>query len=397
MWVGRQVVLGVTGGIACYKSCYLLRRLTDAGARVDVILTQGAAEFVRPATFEALSGRAVFTSLWQSGQALAHIHLAQDADLVIVAPATANFIARVAHGMADDLLSAVLLARTGPVLLAPALNDAMFAAPPTQANLALLRQRGFAMVGPEIGPLAEGPSERPGRMSEPDTILHHAIRQLRTRPPLAGRRLLITAGPTREAIDPVRIVTNRSSGKMGYRLAQAAWHRGAEVRLISGPSGETPPVGVELQRVETTMELENAVRTALPTADVLVMAAAPADYRPQQTADGKRPREAGGLMLALEPTSDILASTRSLRKPGMLTVGFALETGNATAKGYEKLKRKGLDLIVVNDELEPGAGAEVDTNRVTILFRDGDQRDIPLANKADVAEAILDAMESRLG
>jgi len=220
---------------------------------------------------------------------------------------------------------------------------------------------------------------------------------LRTRPPLAGRRLLITAGPTREAIDPVRIVTNRSSGKMGYRLAQAAWYRGALVRLISGPSGETPPVGVEFQRVETTVELENAVRAALPTADVLVMAAAPADYRPREAADGKRPREAGSLTVALDPTNDILASTRPLRNPGMLTVGFALETGNATAKGWEKLKRKDLDLIVVNDELEPGAGVEVDTNRVTILVRDGDQREIPLTNKAEVAEAILDALETRLG
>ncbi|HSE53043.1 MAG TPA: bifunctional phosphopantothenoylcysteine decarboxylase/phosphopantothenate--cysteine ligase CoaBC, partial [Gemmatimonadales bacterium] len=271
MWSGRHVVLGVSGGIASYKSGVLVRRLTEAGARVDVILTASAAEFVRPVLFEALSGRPVLTSLWEPGRALDHIRLARDPDLVIVAPATANLIARMAQGMADDPLTTVLLARSGPVLLAPAMNDAMYAAPATQRNLGLLRERGVTMVGPDTGALAEGPSERPGRMSEPETILHHAARLLRGGGPLAGKRVVVTAGPTREALDPVRVLTNRSSGKMGFRLAQAAWYRGAEVRLITGPSAEAPPEGVACQRIETTAELERAVATVLPDTDVLIM------------------------------------------------------------------------------------------------------------------------------
>ena len=396
MWSGRHVVLGVSGGIASYKSGVLVRRLTEAGARVDVILTAGAAEFVRPVLFEALSGRPVLTSLWEPGRALDHIRLARDPDLVIVAPATANLIARMAQGMADDALSTVLLARSGPVLLAPAMNDAMYAAPATQRNLALLRERGVTMVGPDTGALAEGPSERPGRMSEPETILHHAARLLRSGGPLAGKRVVVTAGPTREALDPVRVLTNRSSGKMGFRLAQAAWYRGAEVRLISGPSAEAPPEGVVCQRIETTAELERAVAAALPEADVLIMAAAPADYRPEQVNAVKRSRQHGPFTVALEPTADILLATRALRKPGSLVVGFALETGDALRKGREKLERKLLDLIVVNDATEPGAGFEVDTNRVTIVAKDGAQWEVALASKASVAESILDRIEAAL-
>jgi phosphopantothenoylcysteine decarboxylase/phosphopantothenate--cysteine ligase len=396
VWSGRHVVLGVSGGIASYKSGVLVRRLTEAGARVDVILTASAAEFVRPVLFEALSGRPVLTSLWEPGRALDHIRLARDPDLVIVAPATANLIARMAQGMADDALTSVLLARSGPVLLAPAMNDAMYAAPATQRNLALLRERGVIMVGPDTGALAEGPSERPGRMSEPGAILHHAARLLRTGGPLAGKRVVVTAGPTREAIDPVRVLTNRSSGKMGFRLAQAAWYRGAEVRLITGPSAEEPPEGVACQRIETTAELERAVAAALPDADVLIMAAAPADYRPEQVHAEKRSRQQGPFTVALEPTADILLATRALRKPGSLVVGFALETGDALRKGREKLERKLLDLIVVNDATEPGAGFEVDTNRVTIVAKDGAQWEVPLASKASIAESILDRIEAAL-
>ena len=397
MWTDRHVVLGVTGGIACYKSCHLVRRLVEAGARVDVVLTRGAARFVRPLTFEALSGRPVLASLWEPDRALAHVRLGQEADLLIVAPATAHFLARLANGLADDFLTAMLLARSRPALLAPAMNDEMFAAEPTQRNLTRLRERGFATVGPEVGALAERPSDKPGRMSEPETIFAHAARLLGRRPPLAGRRVLVTAGPTREALDPVRVLTNRSSGKMGYRLAEAAWQRGAEVLLISGPSAEPPPVGVTVRRVESTEEMEQAVRSALPEADVLIMAAAPADYRPAAPADHKRPRQAGDLSLALSPTPDILRATVSDRKPGAVIVGFALETGDAVAKAAAKLSRKGLDLIVANDATEAGAGFEVDTNRVAILDRDGGRRDVPLASKRVVAEAILDAVEMRLG
>ncbi len=396
MWAGRHVVLGVSGGIACYKSCILARRLAEAGAAVDAVLTASAAEFVRPVTFEALTGRPVLTSLWERGGALSHVRLGQAADLVIVAPATANLLARVAQGMADDVLGALLLARTAPVLLAPAMNDEMYANPVTQRNLAALRSRGFAVVGPEIGALAEGPSERPGRMSEPETILAHAARALRARGPLSGRRVVVTAGPTRESIDPVRVVTNRSSGKMGYRIAEAAWARGADVELIAGPVALADPIGVTIRRVETTKDLERAVADALPSADVLVMAAAPADFRPASPSANKQPRMEGALAIPMEPTDDILGATEERRKPGSMVVGFALETGDAVVKGRAKLERKHLDLIVVNDALEPGAGFEHDTNRVALLDREGGMQILPLQSKEQVAEAILDAVEARL-
>jgi len=396
VWAGRRVVLGVSGGIASYKSCILARRLIEAGAEVEVVLTKGAGEFVGPVTFEALTGRPVLSSLWERGRALAHIQLSQTADLIIVAPATAHLIARAAQGLADDILTTLLLARTAPLLLAPAMNDEMYARPETQANLKKLRSAGVAVVGPEIGALAEGPSERPGRMSEPETIIAHAARLLRGGN-LAGRKVIVTAGPTRESIDPVRVVTNRSSGKMGYRMAEAAWERGADVVLISGPVALSDPIGVVVRRVETTLEMEQAVRAELPKADVLIMAAAPADFRPSSPTDGKRPRIDGALAIPMEPTGDVLDSTRGVRKPGSLMVGFALETGDALAKGLAKLERKGLDLIVVNDALEPGAGFEKDTNRVALLGRDGTRQILPLQSKREVAEAILDRVEQTLG
>jgi len=396
IWAGRHVVLGVSGGIASYKSCILARDLSEAGAQVDVVLTRGAGEFVGPITFEALTGRPVLSSLWERGRALSHIRLSQTADLIIAAPATAHLIARIAQGLADDILTTLLLARTAPLLLAPAMNDEMYGRPETQANLAKLRKAGISLVGPEIGALAEGPSERPGRMSEPETILAHGARLLR-KGQLAGRRIIVTAGPTRESIDPVRVVTNRSSGKMGYRLAEAAWERGAEVVLISGPVALPAPIGVEVRRVESTLEMEHAVRLELPTADVLIMAAAPADFRPSTPSEGKRPRVDGALAIPMEPTGDVLDATKGSRKPGSMIVGFALETGDALAKGLAKLERKGLDLIVVNDALEPGAGFEHETNRVALLGRDGTRQILPLQSKREVAEAILDRVEQSLG
>ena len=396
MWPGRHVVLGVSGGVASYKSCILARRLTEAGAEVDVVLTKGAGEFVGPVTFEALTGRPVLTSLWERGRALAHIRLGQESDLIVVAPATAHLIGRVAQGLADDILTAMLLARTAPLLLAPAMNDEMYARPETQANLDLLRSRGVALVGPEVGALAEGPSERAGRMSEPETIMAHGARLL-SGGRLSGRRVVVTAGPTRESIDPVRIVTNRSSGKMGYRIAEAAWERGADVVLISGPVALQDPVGVAVRRVESTLEMELAVRAELPRADVLIMAAAPADFRPSSPTEGKRPRVDGALAVPMEPTGDVLDSTRDVRKAGSMIVGFALETGDALAKGLAKLERKGLDMIVVNDALEPGAGFEKDTNRVALLGRDGTRQILPLQSKREVAEAILDRVEQNFG
>lgn len=392
---GRRVVLGVSGGIASYKACSVARQLTQAGAEVDVVLTRSAAEFVRPVTFEALTGRVVLTSLWDPGHALAHIELARDAHLVLIAPATAHLLARAAQGMADDLLTALLLARTGPVLVAPAMNDRMFAHPATQANLKVLKGRGWIVVGPDVGALAEGPSELPGRMVEPETILAHAERMLRTTAgKLAGRRVVVTAGPTREALDPVRVFTNRSSGRMGFALAAAAFARGADVRLIAGPTQIPPPPGVETVRVETTDELGAAVTRSLKGADVLMMAAAPADFRPRARASTKRARTDGTLTLEFDPTSDILETTRK-RRTRCLTVGFAFETGDGLARARDKLSRKGVSLLVVNRADEPDAGAEVETNRVTLLSEKGTTR-LPLMSKPEVAERILDAVEELL-
>jgi phosphopantothenoylcysteine decarboxylase / phosphopantothenate---cysteine ligase len=392
---GRHVVLGVAGGIACYKSCTLARRLTEDGAAVDVVLTASAAEFVRPVTFEGLTGRPVLTSLWERDRALAHISLAKAADLVILAPATAHLLARAAMGLADDLLTALLLARVGPVLVAPAMNDAMYAHAATRANLKTLAARGWHFVGPDTGPLAEGPSDRPGRMSEPEAIQAAAVRLLLQRPPWLGKTVVVTAGPTREHFDPVRVVTNPSTGRMGYALAEAAYARGADVILVSGPSDLPLPYGVTAHRVETTAEMQRAAQALVKRASLLVMAAAPADYRPAQQADAKRPRTSGGLTVELEGTPDILASLD--RPKGCVVVGFALETGgDGVARAREKLREKALDYIILNDALEPGAGFEVATNRVTIIGKSGEPIELPLLPKRDVAEKILDAVERAL-
>jgi phosphopantothenoylcysteine decarboxylase/phosphopantothenate--cysteine ligase len=392
---GRHVVLGVSGGIACYKSCTLARRLTEAGAAVDVVLTAAAAEFVGPVTFEALTGRPVVTSLWERDRALAHVELARAAELVIVAPATAHVLARAAAGLADDVLTALLVARAGPVLAAPAMNDAMYAHPATRANLKTLARRGWHFVGPETGPLAEGPADRPGRMSEPETIFVEAERLLSQTPRWAGKRVVVTAGPTREHLDPVRVITNPSSGRMGYALAAAAYARGAEVVLVTGPTTLPLPVGVTAHRVETTDEMRRAVQALVRRAHVLLMAAAPADYRPAAAAAAKRPRTGGTLTVELLPTLDILESLR--RPKGLVVVGFALETGgDGVAKARQKLQDKALDVVVLNDALEPGAGFDVATNRVTILRADGAPVALPLLPKRDVAEKILDAVEQLL-
>lgn len=391
----RHVVLGVSGGIAAYKSCILARRLTERGVRVDVVLTAGAAEFVRPVTFEGLTGRPVLVSLWERDRALGHITLARQPDLVIVAPATANLLARAAQGLADDLLTTLLVAREGPVLAAPAMNDAMYAHPATAANIRTLAGRGWHFIGPEVGPLAEGPSERPGRMSEPEQILIAAERLLARGGPWEGRRVLVTAGPTREHLDPVRVITNPSSGRMGYALAAAAHARGAEVTLISGPTALPAPGGVALHRVETTSDLQRAARALIRHCDVLFMAAAPADFRPARAVARKRGRSAERLTLTLEATPDILASLKGPRR--CVRVGFALETGGGLARARRKLRDKRLDFIILNDALEPGAGFEVETNRVTVLAADGrEPLALPLLSKREVAERILDVVEQAI-
>jgi phosphopantothenoylcysteine decarboxylase/phosphopantothenate--cysteine ligase len=393
---GRHVVLGVSGGIACYKSCTLARRLTELGAAVDVVMTAAATEFVRPLTFEALTKRPVLTSLWERSRALAHIELARTPDLVILAPATANLLARAAQGLADDCLTAILLATRASVLAVPGMNDEMFAHPATTANVETLRRRGWTILGPAVGPLAEGPSDRPGRMVEPETILAHAERILHgANSALGGRRVVVTAGPTREHLDAVRVITNPSSGRMGYAIAARAFARGAEVTLISGPTALAAPDGVEHERVETTADLQAALERVLPSADVLVMAAAPSDYRPLEPATGKRPRSGGTIDVALEPTPDVLAVTAARRKMGIVAVGFALETGQGLGRAREKLTAKQLDLVVLNRADELGSGFEVDTNRVTLVTADSES-ELPLLTKAEVADAILDAVEARL-
>ena len=396
-FAGRRVLLGVTGGIAAYKAVQLARDLALAGAAVDVVLTAGARRFVRPMTFEALTGRPVHTSLYPGGDPNLHIRLARESDVVAVAPATANFLARAAHGMADDLLTAVLLATPAPVVLAPAMNDRMYAHPATQDNLVRLRGYGYVLAGPATGPLAWGEGEGPGRMLEPGEILAHAGRALEGATPLGGLRVVVSAGPTREPIDPVRYIGNRSSGRMGYEVAAAAWRRGADVVLVTGPSHLTPPVGVEVRRVDTAGEMREAVAAELERADALVMAAAVADFRPADPADEKLKKEAGGVpTIHLEKTADVLASTRELRRPDAVIVGFALETREVVENGRRKLEAKGLDLLVVNDAREPGAGFEVATNRVTFLSKDREDEVLPLLSKAEVADRILDRVESLL-
>ena len=392
---GRRVLLGVTGGIACYKSLFVARQLTQAGAAVDVVLTRAAREFVGAITFEALTGRPVHTELLAAGHALDHINQPRAADVVVVAPATADFLARAVHGHADDLLAASLLAATAPVLLVPAMNDHMWANAAVRANVARARELGLHVLEPDEGPLAVGEGSGPGRMPEPETIVEHVGRLLEGRGPLAGRRLLVTAGPTRERVDPVRFVSNFSSGLMGIEVARAAWRRGAEVTLVCGPVSAALPPGPRVVHVESTQEMADAVRGALPTSDALVMAAAPADFRPAQVAADKIKKSVRPEAIALEPTPDILLTTRDARKPGAVIVGFALETRDAVGYGRGKLEAKGLDLVVVNDATEPGAGFGVPTNRVTLVDRAGEEA-LPLLPKRDVAEAILDRVEALL-
>jgi len=351
-------------------------------------MTRAATEFVGAVTFEALTGRAVHTGLFDAGRALDHIKLAREATAIVVAPATADFLARAATGQADDLLTACLLAARCPVLFVPAMND---------QNVAHVRELGYVVLEPDSGDLAAGEGSGPGRMPEPETIFSHIGRLLEQRGVLAGRRVLVTAGPTREAIDPVRFVSNHSSGKMGVAVARAAWRRGAVVDLIAGPLSVAAPTGVAMHAVESTADMAAAVEHLLPDADVLVMAAAPADFRPAKPASTKIKKSAAPAALALDPTPDILNATRAARRPGAVMVGFALETGHAIENAGDKLAAKVLDLIVVNDATEPGAGFGVDTNRVTLLARDGSQQCLPLMSKDEVADAILDRVEELIG
>jgi phosphopantothenoylcysteine decarboxylase/phosphopantothenate--cysteine ligase len=395
-FAGCRVLLGVTGGIASYKSAWLARLLSKAGAEVDVVLTSAATEFIGRVTFEALTGRPVHTGLFDEGRALDHIKLARDAQAVVVAPATADFIARAAAGQAGDLLSAALLATKSPVLFVPAMNDMMWAHRQTADNVEHLRSLGYRVLPPDEGMLAAGEGSGPGRMPEPETIFAHVGRLLEKPSPLGGRRVVITAGPTREPVDPVRYISNRSSGKMGVAIAASAWRRGAEVVLVAGPMAVPPPVGATVVHVETTDEMAAAVERELTTADALIMAAAPADFRAAVPASSKIKKKSAPSTLELAPTPDILASTKGARRAGAVIVGFALETEDAVRNGREKLEAKELDLVVVNDAREAGAGFGVDTNRVTFVRRDGQLEVLPLMSKLEVADEILNRVEALL-
>ena len=398
-WRDRRIVLGVTGGIAAYKAVQIARNLTRLGATVDTILTRGARRFVQPLSFEGVTGRPASTELFSTEGAALHIRIDSEAEVVCVAPATADFLARAAHGRADDLLTTTLLATRAPVILCPAMNDRMFSHTQTQANLSHLHDvLSYRIAGPGVGPLAFGEGEGPGRMLEPDDITEEIGRALVGSSAFRGKKILVTAGPTREAVDPIRYVGNRSSGRMGFALAAAAWRRGAEVTVVTGPVALTLPYGVEVVRVESAEEMFASVSEKLPDADVSIFAAAVSDYRVADPFPTKLKRSETGpeLTLTLAESPDVAGGTRDLRKKGSLSVGFALETESLLENARHKLESKGFDVVVANDAGEAGAGFEVETNRVTLLGTHGEDEELPLESKHEVAEAILDRVSDLL-
>jgi phosphopantothenoylcysteine decarboxylase / phosphopantothenate---cysteine ligase len=392
---GRRVVLGVTGGIAAYKAVELCRRLVDAGCHVIPVLSEDATRFVGEVTFSALASERARTSLWEDGDAIPHTRLGQTADIILVAPATARLIARYAHGLADDLLSATLLATRAPVVLAPAMHTEMWEHPAVQDNLATLRRRGVRVVEPDVGRLAGG-DVGAGRLADPDSIVATVAEALGgVAGDMGGLRVLVSAGGTREPIDPVRYVGNRSSGKQGHALADEAARRGARVTLVT-TTGRPVGSGVEVVAVETAAEMEAALIERSDGADVIVMAAAVADFRPKAVADTKISKSDGVPDIVLEPTSDILAALGRRRRPGQLLVGFAAETRDVAARAAGKLAEKGIDIIVANDVSAPGVGFEHDTNAVVIITADGSQCEVGLTDKHTVARAVLDAVAARV-
>ncbi len=387
----RELILGVTGSIAAYKAVYLLRELTRLGAGVTVVTTAHAEHFVGALTWRTLSGRPVLSDLFdpQSADAVEHVSLAERADAVVVAPATAHLLARAAHGLADDFLSTLLLAARCPVLMAPAMDGGMWAHPAVTANVRTLRERGVTVLEPESGALASGLSGA-GRLPEAETIIEALERLLAPRRDLAGDRVLVTAGPTREPLDPVRFLSNRSSGKMGYSVAAAALRRGAQVVLISGPTSLQPPPGAVYVPVQTAEEMREAALQHLGTASIVIKAAAVADYRARTQSPNKiKSKKGEGLTLELDATPDILREITA-RKGDAFVVGFAAETDQVQAHAAAKLRAKGVDLLVANDVSRRGIGFEVDENQVLFLDRWGGASELPKMSKLEVADAILD-------
>jgi phosphopantothenoylcysteine decarboxylase/phosphopantothenate--cysteine ligase len=392
---GRRVLLGVTGGIAAYKAAHLARLLRERGANVQVVMTPAATRFVGSDTFAALTGNPVHSDVFEQTEAVLHVRLAREADVAVIAPATANVLGKVALGLADDLLTSTLLELSSPVVVAPAMHSGMWANPATRRNMDSLRGRGVAVVGPVEGPLAAG-DEGMGRMAEPEEIVEAVQDAVAGRGgPLSGHRILVTAGPTQEPIDAVRFIGNRSSGRMGYAVAEEAARRGAEVHLVAGPVAVPDPPGVHVDHVETAEQMRAMVLAGFERADAVVKAAAVADWRPKEHVEGKLKKEAGAPEMLLEPTPDILRELGEAKGERIL-VGFAAETENLEAAGREKLRGKHLDLIVVNEVGRPGTGFEYETNTALILSADG--RDEPRREwtKTELAAAICDRLAALL-
>ncbi|MGH2673006.1 MAG: bifunctional phosphopantothenoylcysteine decarboxylase/phosphopantothenate--cysteine ligase CoaBC, partial [Actinomycetota bacterium] len=391
---GRRVLLGVTGGIAAYKACILTRLLRLRGASVRVVMTRSAERFVGPATFAALSDHRVYTDVFEEPGRVLHVQLAHEADVVVVAPATANVIAKLAFGIADDLLTSTLLEARGPLVLAPAMHTGMWENDATQSNVATLVERGARIVGPSRGSLAAG-DEGIGRMSEPEEILAAVEELLARGRDLAGRRVVVTAGPTWEPIDPVRFIGNRSTGRMGFAVAAEAFTRGAHVTLVVGPGTIEPPEGPAVVPVTTAEEMRDAVLRAAEGADAVVMAAAVADFRPETAAGSKIKKDGGAPELRLVPTPDILAELGARRGERVL-IGFAAETDDVEAEGRRKLERKGVDLLVANEVGRAGTGFGSETDRAAILSRTGEDESLRDWTKPELASAICDRLAKLL-
>jgi len=389
----KTIILGITGSIAAYKAAEIASQLTQAGAKVNVIMTKEAIEFISPVTFWAITGRPVVTKMFDlaSEFSIEHVSLAKCADIVVIAPATANIIAKLAAGIADDMLCCTVLATKAPVLIAPAMETNMYNNPVTQDNLSKLKARDFVIIAPATGWLASG-KEGPGRLANINDIVGSIRQVLERGGDLAGKHIVVTAGGTQEPIDPVRYISNRSSGKMGYALAEAARDRGAKVTLVTAPASSPEPAGVDVVKVNTAQEMHQAVENVTHRADALVMAAAIADYRPTKSAKDKIKKGEAGLTLELEPTPDILSSA----KGNFIKVGFAAESSNLVENARQKLKQKGLELIVANDITASDSGFGTDSNRVTIIDREGKVDSLPLMPKRDVADKILDRVAELL-
>ncbi|MFQ5580703.1 MAG: bifunctional phosphopantothenoylcysteine decarboxylase/phosphopantothenate--cysteine ligase CoaBC [Nitrospiria bacterium] len=394
MLKGKKILLGITGSIAAYKSIHILRRLRAAGAEVSIVLTSAAQHFVSPLTLQVLSDRPIYADLFDSRSEVIHLTLAQEADLVLIAPTTANFMAKMATGLADDLLSNLLLANTAPIILAPAMDLGMWEHPTVRENVACLRRRGVHILEPEEGPLASG-KEGKGRLADESRIVAAVTETISGEKELQegslslkGEVILVSAGPTREPIDPVRFISNRSSGKMGYALAKAAQGCGARVILISGPTALSPPPGVEFRSVETAEEMNKALESYFDQATIVIMAAAVSDYCPQSFASEKMKKSVKPISISLRKTKDIVKGL-SAQKKGQILVGFAAETEDLIKNAKLKLKRKRLDLIVANDVTKGGAGFDVDTNIVQMIDREGRMTAFPKMLKTELADCIL--------